>query len=134
MPCNSDYMNPSSREAQLQQTAKCMLYVLTMLCKSVPDRLIRAANDPCCCDDYVEPLCSEIKAMTQEQMDRIMYNGRVEASRDLAHWWDKHRDADRIRVETEERIKQRKALIASATAKLTVEERVALGLHPTEPT
>ena len=134
MGCQSDYLNPTHREAELQETAKNFLYALTLLGKSVPDRLIKAANDPYCSDDYVEPLCAEIKAMTQEQMDRVVYNGRSQPSRDLAKWWDRHVEADRRRIASEEREVKRKANVKTGLSKLTVEERVALGLHPTEPT
>lgn len=71
-------------------------------------------------------MCSAIRALTDEQMNRIVYDGRNPKARSLADWWEKHLEADRIREEQERKEAQEKANLDSALKKLTVEEMSAV--------
>lgn len=137
MPCRSDYMEPTQKESLLQETAQLLIYV-RMNTKSgvkIDDKLKAAARDIYCRRDYVPELCAAMHELTEDQMDRIVYDGRNRDARRLADWWDEHQEADRKRLEAdrkrlEEEARQRKQdeLRESALAKLTPEEKHALGV------
>lgn len=131
MPCRSDYMEPTKKEALLQETARLLIYVRmnTNSGVKVTDKLKNAARDSYCRHDYVSELCAAIHALTEEEMDRIVYDGRNSEARKLADWWDKHQEADRRRLEEEYRQLRRDELRKSGIAKLTPEERAALDLE-----
>lgn len=131
MPCRSDYMEPTKKEALLQETAQLLIYVLanTNRGDKVTERLRNASRDIYCRDDYVPELCAAIRALTEEEQDRIVYDGRNPDARRLADWWDKHQEADRKRLEEEYRQIKREELRNQALAKLTPEEREALGVE-----
>lgn len=130
MPCRSDYLEPNNRERLLQETAQLLVYV-RMNTKSgikVTDKLKAAARNIYCSQDYVPELCAAIRALTEEEQNRIMYDGRNPDARKLADWWDKHQEADRKRLEEEYRQLKRDELRNKALAKLTPEEREVLGV------
>lgn len=130
MPCRSDYMEPNQKERLLQETAQLLIYV-RMNTKSgvkITNKLKNASQDIYCRQDYVPELCAAIRAMTEEEQDRIIYDGRNPAARKLADWWDKHQEADRKRIEEEQRVQKREELRQAAINKLTPEEREALGI------
>lgn len=128
MPCRSDYMEPTQKERLLQETAQHLVYVRmsTNSGQAVDKNLKAAAKDIYCRKDYVATLCSAIRALTDEQMNRIVYDGRNPKARSLADWWEKHLEADRIREEQERKEAQEKANLDSALKKLTVEEMSAV--------
>lgn len=107
MPCNSDCMKPTTRERQRKEAAQLLLYVLESLDVSpVSSELIHSAKDVYggsnkIGDKWVVQLCDQIHAMTDEQVNKIVYNGRDPMSRRLADWWDEHQEQDRIRKEAE---------------------------------
>lgn len=105
MPCNTDYMKPTTRERQRKEAARLLLYVLESLDVSpVSSELIHSANDVYGGSnkiDWVAQLCDQIHAMTDDQVNKIVYNGRDPMSRRLADWWDEHQEQDRIRREAE---------------------------------
>lgn len=75
-----------------------------------------------------EELCAMLKSMEPEKRDRIVYNARDKRARRLADWWEYHQAQDaRHEAERLEAIRIHE-LRASAAAKLTHEERAALGL------
>ena len=123
MPCNSDYLNPSTREADLQQTAKLLVYVYKKLGYPITKTLKSEAANPYCASDFVPTLCAELKDLSKTQLETIVYNAHDKTSRELADWWDTHCKADRKREvkETEE-----KKLADEAIQKLTKEELTAL--------
>lgn len=98
MPCNSDYMDPTNKEKELQETAKLLVYALKKKRRKVPKWVSDAAKDIYCLEDKVVPeLCSLIRSFHKEDMDRIVYNGRDKTSRRLADWWEEHEKADKKR-------------------------------------
>lgn len=127
MPCNSDYLEPTRREAELQRTAKLLVYVAEWLGQAPADWIVSEASNVYARDERLVPmLCAEIQELTLNQLDAIMYNGRKAKARDLADWWEKHQEADRQRESKEARDRERDALRQSALAKLTPAEREAL--------
>ena len=49
-------------------------------------------------NEMVVDLCSTIRQMTDEQRDKIIYDGRNSDARKLADWWDEHKKADEARI------------------------------------
>ena len=104
MPCNSDYLNQNTKEAELQRAAKLLVILHKKMKKKSPEWVTTAADTYYCTEEKVVPaLCEEIRSLTKEQQDKIIYNGRDADCRKLADWFDEHDKADR------ERIKQEKA-------------------------
>lgn len=129
MPCNSDYLDPTMMEEQLQRTAQLLVYVLRQLDWPIGAELIREADNPYAEEvGQVERLCSTLSGLSKDDFERIVYNARSKTSRDLADWWEEHEAADREREEQERADTRREQARQSALAKLTPEEREALGL------
>lgn len=128
MPCNSDYMNPSEKEQQLQETAMLLTWLNYQLGIRSTDKMHMAAKNQYCRDDYVPELCKLVRSLTEEQMNTYVYNGRDRMSRKLADWWDEHEAADRKRVAKEEEARKRKEIIERVKEKLEPDELEALGL------
>ena len=103
MPCNSDYMEPNTKEKQLQETAILYKFALERNGRHVTDKLEMDADDRYCTADYVADLCDLIRGFSDLQMDLIVYDGRNPTSRRLADWWERHEQADREREERERR-------------------------------
>ena len=104
MGCNSSYMNPTYKEQQLHETAKLLLYVYreTNNVISVTNRLTAAANNMYCQSDYVAELCGVLRNLPPDDFERIVYNARDPQSRKLADWWERHVEADKLRIQAEE--------------------------------
>ena len=128
MPCRSDYMEPTGKERQLQDTAKLLKYALFELDLPVPSKVRTAADDVYCQLDLVPDLCKLITNMNELQVNRVVYNAQNKQARKLADWWEEHQRADRKRIASEMKKIEKEALIESAMAKLTDSERAALGL------
>lgn len=73
-------------------------------------------------------LCSTIKKMSKNQLDKIVYNGYNKMARDLADWWDEHQEMDKAREKEEQKKKREREVRKSALSKLTDEERRILGV------
>lgn len=126
MPCNSDYLEPTHRERELQRAALLLVFVKNKLGISISDELLSSSTDQWCHNDYIPELCSYIKNMTPNQLKTIVYNGRDAMSRALADWWEEHMTADAERIKRERKQKQEKKLVEKAKAKLTEKELQAL--------
>lgn len=129
MPCNSDYMEPTTREKQLRETNLLLIYAYACLDKIAPREVHDAARSmyggrP----ESVADLCELLSGMTEEQLNEHVYNGRDSTARRLANWWDLHQEADRQREAEKTAKEQQEAVKARALTKLTEEEREALGL------
>lgn len=93
MPCNSDYMNPSEIEKNLQETAKLILYALGST--KPPQWIVDASKDMYCHEHRLVPyLCDLITSMSESDQAKIVYDGRNPKARKLADWWDEHKAAD----------------------------------------
>lgn len=134
MPCNSDYMNPTRREAELQETAKLLVYVKEKMGEEIPDDLLAASKDMYCSKDYVPQLCEAVCGLNEFWSSKIVYDGRSSTSRKLADWWDRHQAADFQRsLKAAEKSKKRKenqeSLVQTAMSKLNKEELGALAKY-----
>jgi len=128
MPCVSDYMEPTGKERKLQQTAQLLEYALFELNLPIPSKVKTASSNIYCHLDLVPDLCELITNMNDLQRDRVVYNAYNKQSRELAHWWENHQEADRKRIAADMEKADRQSLIESAKSKLTDAERKALGL------
>lgn len=129
MPCNSDYMGPSDRERALQKTAQLYAHALKGLGYPVPPEVSVASRDHYCSADFVPALCSLLKSLSEEDLDKVVYNARDRTSRELATWWEDHLAADKAREAREAAERQRQETVKKAKAKLTKAEKKALGLE-----
>jgi hypothetical protein len=73
-------------------------------------------------------LCEMCQNLTEKEQNTLLYDGRKEMARELAAWWEKHQKADKARGKKERADKKNAKLRETAAAKLTPEERKALGL------
>ncbi len=128
MPCNSDYMNPTTKESQLQKTAELLVFVLESMKIKVSEKLKKAANNMYCTDDYVEELCQTLTFLTDSQKELIIYDAHNEMSRELATWWERHQEADKQREQMEKEKARLQRIKEVALSKLTLAEQKALGL------
>lgn len=128
MPCRDDYPEPSKLQSRSRQAAELLIYVYGKVGKAVPAKLRQDAKDCYCDGDYVPKLCEALSELSNKEFDRIVYNPRERQSRALADWWEEHEEMDRIREEKEAAELRRQALKKSGLAKLSAEEKEALGL------
>lgn len=101
MPCRSDYLEPTRKEELLQETATLYAYALDELGMEVPNSVLQATTDIYCSVDFVRDLCNLINDMTEDEVNRVVYNARSITSRRLADWWEKHQEADQQRLAEE---------------------------------
>jgi hypothetical protein len=128
MPCNSDYLEPTTRERELWRAAVLYRYALIKLSRPIPAALDAAASSLYCQADYTASLCALIQSLDEQGANRLVYNAREGRSRDLADWWEAHQKADKKRIGPERELATRHALREKALAKLTPAERRALDL------
>lgn len=126
MGCRNDYLAQSGMEAGLQRAAKLAVFVAEKLPSiNLPSEIAEQANEYYAKDvAQVEFLCETLRNMSEEDRDRIVYDGRNPVSRDLADWWDEHQKADKVRELAERAEADRK----NALLKLTPREQKLLGL------
>jgi hypothetical protein len=136
MPCRCDYMEPNRRELDSKETAENIVYLYskigTLVQKSQLELIKAAASNqygsPDMLEDLVKLLCFEVRELTTEQMDTIVFDGKSPEARQLAEWWQAHEEADKQLAIKEKAEADKKAATKSAKAKLTKEEIRALGL------
>jgi hypothetical protein len=132
MPCRSDYMEPNDRELNQKLVGQLLIYVLASLHRPIPKEYIIAAThsygEGVVLEKDVPKLCSILKSLNREQLNDVVYDARNKDARKLADWWEEHQEADRKREAEEEAEKKRKKIAKQALAKLTKEEKEALGL------
>ncbi len=107
MPCNSEYLNPTGRERELQKAAGLLAYLLRELNQPVIGEITEAAEDIYCRVDYIPSLCqtlTDLEHDAPETFNQIVYNAKNRKARALADWWEEHQeaDADRERQELRE--------------------------------
>lgn len=129
MPCNSDYLNPNKREREMQRAAKLLVYVHQQTGKTPPPFAVKEAANIYASDERnVVDLCGFLRAMSDEDRERLVYNAKDKTARDLADWWEVHQAADAAREAGKAVEEQRKAAAEAGLAKLTAVEKKALGL------
>lgn len=130
MPCNCDYMEPTTHEIRSKETAQHLVYVHKKLKTKAPEDVVKAANDTYGnlgkLNEMVVSLCDILTNMDEDVRDAIVYNAKDKESRALANWWEEHQEADRQRIAKEKKEKKEKSLAEKAKAKLSSEELAAL--------
>jgi len=129
MPCQGPSDHECRSADERAKRARLLNYLLAALGKPENKASKEAAANPW--SKYFEAqthLCALLKSMTQQQIDAVVYNPRVKDARDLADFWEKHQEEDRIREEREASTARFEQIRASALSKLTAQERSALGL------
>lgn len=129
MPCKSDYLEPTGREAELQKAAILYCHLLKKLGRLAPDWAVREARNIYAIDDRpVTEMCALLKTLSKTQIECIVYDAHDSLSRDLAGWWETHQKADLEREAEQLRQQHDVAVKEQAIKKLTPEERKALGV------
>jgi len=131
MPCDSSYLEATSREKELRRAAQLLVYVREQQRHPIEPFAKAAANDYYGNNDErpLVLLCEALTCMEPEQRDSIVYNARSPMARNLADWWEEHQEADRKRVAEEKRQTLNIETRNHAIAKLTKAEREALGIE-----
>ena len=111
MPCRCDYLEANQREIESKRVATLLAFVLPQFGMPVPKDVTEASKnyygDLQRVDSHTEQLCTILDEMTDEQKNKIVYDGRNANSRMLADWYDVHEQHDRIRKsEQEKKVKQ----------------------------
>jgi hypothetical protein len=110
MPCRSDHMETTVRERQRQDAAKHLVYILGKMNQPVPANVASAAVDKYGTDDMpMRTLCIFMGEMSEEQLNRIVYDGRSAEARALADWWEEHQREDEIARKAEAKKNARRA-------------------------
>lgn len=132
MPCKSDYMMPNPQERESKKVAVHLVYVFQSLDITIPEHVKNAYRDYYGgvkdLDKMTNALCSAIRIMTPDQLEVIVFDGRNPEARSLADWWEYHQKVDAKRKEEAQTKAQQTVLKKSGLAKLTRQERSALGL------
>lgn len=124
MPCRCDYMEPTEREIEATLVHELLNYVNAELRRAGGTGSVITGN----VDSDTEALCDLLRMMSQPNEDHIVYNGRSAKARKLADWWDKHQEHDKLREAAEKHQARLRFLRETALAKLSREERQALGI------
>lgn len=132
MPCNSDYLNSSPQEEEQQRLAKCYVYLMKSIHKQPENRFIVASKsyygEGVNLKKDVPLLCGLLQNLTEEEENRIVYDGRKKEARLLADWWDECKEADIKRLEAIKHLKKERVDREKALEKLTPYEKKLLGL------
>ena len=125
-------MNPSEHELESKLACRLLSYALPILGQPIPEWVLEAAAQyygaPQRLEESTVMLCSLCRSMDDAQKAHVIYDGRNAESRRLADWWDKHQEADAVRERRESYAASLGAAKATALAKLSEEEKSALGL------
>lgn len=129
MPCRSDYLEPTEQEKELRRAAKLLVWLMQTLGQTPDEKFVHAAKSPYGAGvDAVPSLCATIKGLDASQLEAIVYNPHSRMSRNLANWWERHQKEDAKREAKEDAERKRQEFRKSGLARLTKEEREALGI------
>lgn len=128
MSCDCSHMESTRFEAESRKVAKFLVWVFEHLGEPLPEWVILAANHVYGNSESVDALTAMLCAACERLHDDVIYDGCNRTARQLADWWDDHKEADRIKEEAQQAIAKRAELRKSARSKLTSEERKVIGL------
>jgi oligoribonuclease NrnB/cAMP/cGMP phosphodiesterase (DHH superfamily) len=103
MPCKSEYLEPNAREIEATRVARLLIYVCEALSDSyepsenVATNAVTAYPNVTFLDDHTKLLCGHLKALSEEQANKIIWDGRKREARELAEWWERHQELDKER-------------------------------------
>ena len=121
-------LEPIRRERELKRAATLLVYLKKQIGGEVEPWMHQEAEASYPTDERsVTELYATLKALNSQQREDIVYNARDKTARNLADWWEEHQVADRAREERELIEKESELLREQGLAKLTPEERRALG-------
>lgn len=131
MACNSEHPAQTGKESELQKVAQFYRFVLQKLNIPSPKALEASANSADCTNDYTEALCYALEELNEQQMERIVYDGRNKQSRALADWWEAHLKADKERLGRKEpknlaerlQLKERQKMVEQSLDQAILEKR-----------
>lgn len=130
MPCNCDYMEPTTHEIRSKEVAQHLAYVYKKLNQKVPKEVMEASShiygNVGKLNEMVVSLCDMLTHMEDIVRDSIVYNPKEKESRRLADWWEEHQEADRKRIAKEKKASEMKRLAEKAKGKLSKKELEAL--------
>jgi len=111
MGCNSEYMNPTQKEANSKHVASLLVYVQEQLDGNAVQEYSAAANSIYgnihLLDEMTAELCHALKLVVdgdEETYNRIVYDAKNPMSRKLADWWEQHVEADLKRKAREQKL------------------------------
>ena len=123
---------PDPRPARLKRMGKMAAYLLTELHETVPVWIIkveRGEGKVADLDKLAQFMCARLQALAPLEMETIVYDAHVQIARRLADWWEAHQRADAKAKLARVNQRAKAILKRAALAKLTPEEREALGLE-----
>lgn len=113
MPCQCDYMQANEREIESKRVAQLLCYILPLVDRRTDPEIRKAAKEYYgnrkFVDAWTKELCSVLEALTEGQLNAIVYDGYNPTARQLADWWDIHKEHDRTReLDISKKEKQKK--------------------------
>lgn len=130
MPCRSDHMEQRPEEKDRQQAANFLVYIHRCQQTPVPHWITVASKETYpTSDEAVIELCTVLTDMATRVRENIVYNSHDKTARALADWWEDHLAADQRRDKQEQALRRKKTLRKLALAKLTKDEKEALGIR-----
>lgn len=102
MGCRSDYMDPTKAETNSNQVARLLIFVMIEQTKETPSSAIIEASqsmygNKSMLDSWTVALCERLQNIPED----FIYDGRRKECRELADWWDEHKEADIARLSEE---------------------------------
>lgn len=101
MPCCEP--TQSSTDAQAERTAKAIIIIDKKMGIETDKKIIEIVGAYSFhgnqCNYLTSVLCAKIRALTKDELEKIVYNARDKDSRFLADWWEEHDKFDKERGE-----------------------------------
>lgn len=99
MPCYEPQQTTS--DIQAERTAKAIIILDKMMGIETPSKITKIVDaysfHGSQCNYLTSTLCSKIRALTEEEFEKYIYNARNRDSRFLADWWEEHDKFDKER-------------------------------------
>ncbi len=124
MPCRCDYMEPTRREIELTTVKQLLAAADRRGYINMPRQEIAKIRYRGNVDELTALLCKTIREAPQEKFGTDRSKGGLA----LAMWWLEHQEADAKREAEEAEEARQNILRRDALAKLSPEEREALGV------
>ncbi len=131
---NGDGQERHLCEAQAATAGRLLCYISRTLGKTPPPWAAAAAEDYYGAyrkggDQCLPTLQALMELLNPAQIETLAYgNPHDKDARALADWWEHHQEEQKEDTEREQRLRERKRLAEQAAAKLTDDERNALGV------
>ena len=92
MPCYEP--EQSSTDKQAERTAKAIIILDKMMGMETPQEITRIVGAYSFhgnqCNFLTSHLCGKIRKLSEEEVEKYIYNARNKDSRFLADWWEEH--------------------------------------------